>query len=72
MTSVFTHKHAIEGNVGIGKLPENLHPILDDISAKYDTMIPHTTDDQITIDPCDHQPLSCSFVFELHVSRPHH
>jgi hypothetical protein len=40
MTSVFTHKHAIEGNVGIGKLPENLHPILDDISAKYDTMIP--------------------------------
>jgi hypothetical protein len=40
MESLFTHKDEKEGNIGIGKLPNELHPILDDISKEYDNMIP--------------------------------
>jgi hypothetical protein len=37
MDSLFTHKDEKEGNIGIGKLPNELHPILDDISKEYDS-----------------------------------
>lgn len=40
MNSIFTHKDTTEGNVGIGKLPNNLYPILDDIYNEYHSMIP--------------------------------
>ena len=40
MNSLFTHKDAIEGNVGIGKLPTELQPILDDMSNMYISKIP--------------------------------
>jgi hypothetical protein len=40
MNSIFTHKDDIEGKVGIGKLPDELQPILDDISKEYYNIIP--------------------------------
>jgi len=40
MKSLFTHKDEKEGNIGIGKLPNELHPILDDISKEYYNIIP--------------------------------
>lgn len=41
--SIFTHKDSIEGNVGIGRLPNELLAILDDISSKYIHLIPDKT-----------------------------
>lgn len=43
MNKIFTHRDNKEGNVGIGKLPEELHNILDDITNKYSDMIPDKT-----------------------------
>jgi hypothetical protein len=40
MESLFTHKDYIEGNVGIGKLPDELHSIIDGISKEYNDIIP--------------------------------
>jgi hypothetical protein len=40
MSNLFTHRNIIEGKVGIGKLPNTFHPILDNISKEYFTMIP--------------------------------
>jgi hypothetical protein len=40
MKNLFTYKDEKEGNIGIGKLPNELHPILDDISKEYYNMIP--------------------------------
>ena len=40
MDSIFTYRDEIEGKVGIGKLPDELQPILDDISKEYYNMIP--------------------------------
>jgi len=41
--SIFTHRHSIDGNVGIGKLPDVLLPILDTISTEYMELIPDTS-----------------------------
>lgn len=38
--SLFTHRHEIEGKVGIGKLHDELQIILDDISKEYFSKIP--------------------------------
>jgi hypothetical protein len=40
MKSLFTHKDEKEGNIGIGKLPNELLPILADISKEYDNIVP--------------------------------
>jgi hypothetical protein len=40
MNTLFTHIDDIEGKVGIGKLPNELHSILDDISKEYYDIIP--------------------------------
>ena len=40
MTELFTYRDNIEGKVGIGKLPSELHPILNDIAKEYYNMIP--------------------------------
>jgi len=40
MDSIFTYKDDIEGKIGIGKLPSELHSMLDDISKEYYTIIP--------------------------------
>ena len=37
----FTFRDKIEGKVAIGKIPDNLKPILDDISDLYDKQIPN-------------------------------
>lgn len=38
-SSIFTCRNKKEGNVGIGKLPVDLHPILDDIAIEYNDMV---------------------------------
>lgn len=43
MNSIFTHRDDIEGKVGIGKLPNELLPILDNISNEYINYIPDKT-----------------------------
>ena len=40
MSSIFTYRDEIEGKIGIGKLPNELQSILDDISKEYYTLIP--------------------------------
>ncbi len=40
MDSLFTYRDDIEGKVGIGKLPNELQAILDDISTEYYNIIP--------------------------------
>jgi hypothetical protein len=40
MASLFTHRDEIEGKIGIGKIPNDLQVILDDISKEYYHMIP--------------------------------
>jgi hypothetical protein len=40
MDSLFTYRDETEGNVGIGKLTNDLQAILDDISKEYDNIIP--------------------------------
>ena len=40
MDSIFTYRDEIEGKVGIGRLPNDLQSILDDISKEYYNMIP--------------------------------
>lgn len=40
MDSLFTYRDKIEGKVGIGKLPNDLQYILDDISEEYYNIIP--------------------------------
>jgi hypothetical protein len=40
MDSLFTYRDEIEGKVGIGKLPNDLQAILDDISKEYYNIIP--------------------------------
>lgn len=40
MNSLFTYRDEVEGKVGIGKLPNELLPILDDISKEYFSKIP--------------------------------
>lgn len=40
MSNIFTYRDKIEGKVGIGKLPNELQSILDNISKKYYSMIP--------------------------------
>jgi len=40
MDSLFTYRDNIEGNVGIGKLPIDLFPILDNIANEYTSQIP--------------------------------
>ena len=37
---MFTHENEKEGKVGIGKLPETLQPILDDLSTEYMDEVP--------------------------------
>ena len=41
MSNIFTYRDEYEGNVGIGKLPENLQSILEDISEEYIKIIPN-------------------------------
>jgi hypothetical protein len=40
MNELFTHRNETEGKVGIGKVPKQLYPILDDISNEYVHKIP--------------------------------
>ena len=40
MDNLFTHRDKIEGKVGIGRLPNDLQAILDDISTEYYSIIP--------------------------------
>ncbi len=40
MNSIFTHRDKNEGKAGIGKLPQDLQSILNDISTEYHHMIP--------------------------------
>ena len=40
MDTLFTHIDDNEGKVGIGKLPNELHSILDDIEKEYYNIIP--------------------------------
>jgi hypothetical protein len=40
MDSLFTYKNETEGNVGIGKLPNELIPVIDDMSKEYIHYIP--------------------------------
>jgi hypothetical protein len=40
MDSLFTHRDKIEGKVGIGRMPNELKSILDDISKEYYNIIP--------------------------------
>lgn len=40
MDSLFTYRDKIEGKVGIGRLPNDLQDILDDISKEYYSIIP--------------------------------
>lgn len=40
MDTLFTHRNETEGKVGIGKVPNELHSILDDISKEYIYKIP--------------------------------
>lgn len=40
---IFTHRDKIDGNVGIGKLPVGLLPVLDTISSEYIHLIPDKT-----------------------------
>ena len=40
MDSIFTYRDEIEGKVGIGRLPNDLQSILDDISKEYYNIIP--------------------------------
>jgi hypothetical protein len=40
MTSIFTYRDDTEGKIGIGKLPNELQTVLDDISTEYYNMIP--------------------------------
>jgi hypothetical protein len=40
MNSLFTHRDKIEGKIGIGRMPNDLQAILDDISKEYYNMIP--------------------------------
>jgi hypothetical protein len=40
MSSIFTYRDEIEGKIGIGKLPNELQSILDDISKEYYSLIP--------------------------------
>jgi hypothetical protein len=40
MDSLFTYRDDIEGKIGIGKLPNELQSILDDISKEYYNIIP--------------------------------
>jgi hypothetical protein len=40
MDGLFTHRNEIEGKVGIGKVPDELHSTLDDISKEYVHKIP--------------------------------
>jgi hypothetical protein len=39
--SLFTYRDDIEGKVGIGKLPNELHSVLGDISKEYSKLIPN-------------------------------
>jgi hypothetical protein len=41
MDSLFTYRDEKEGKVGIGRLPNELQPILDDISEEYYNIIPY-------------------------------
>lgn len=43
MDSLFTYRDEIEGKVGIGRLPNDLQSILDDISKEYYDIIPDKT-----------------------------
>lgn len=40
MNSIFTHRDEKDGKVGIGKIPTELHSVLDDISKEYYDTIP--------------------------------
>lgn len=40
MNNLFTYRHQFEGKVGIGKLINEMQPILDDISIKYIELVP--------------------------------
>jgi len=40
MKSVFTHEDEQNGNIGIGKLPDDLISVLDEIAKEYETVIP--------------------------------
>ena len=42
MNSVFTYRDNIEGKVGIGKLPENLNNVLEQMLIEYKNVIPDT------------------------------
>jgi len=39
-TNIFTHTDPKEGNVGLGKIPESLHPVLTDLANEYIHMVP--------------------------------
>ena len=41
--SIFTHKHHTEGNTGIGKLPNELLPLLENIPIEYMKLVPDKT-----------------------------
>jgi hypothetical protein len=40
MNSIFTYRDEVEGNVGIGTLPNDMKVILDDIAKEYYNIIP--------------------------------
>jgi hypothetical protein len=42
--NIFLYRNNIEGNVGIGKLPFTLYPILENIAEKYNAIIPNKND----------------------------
>ena len=44
INSLFTYRDKTEGNVGIGKLPNKLTPILDEISNDFIHLVPDKTD----------------------------
>ena len=41
MEKFFTYRDDVEGKIGIGKLPNNLLPILDEISKEYYNFVPN-------------------------------
>jgi len=43
MKSIFTHRDSIDGNVGIGKLPNHLHNVLGNIGKEYINLVTDKT-----------------------------
>lgn len=64
MTSLFTHIDNIEGHVGVGQLPTNLHPIINDVENTYYNLIPDKNISSYHI-WCDNLPLSIKSKIEI-------